>query len=188
MKSIQLIPSVFRRLPGSFAGAVLLGLLAAGLCAAQDTAASSDNNKKPPRKAKIVITDDDLPSHFQDSTPPAQADSASPQPDNAAPAPAPSGGSGSITVPGLLQNATVAEAEALLDKLKNDEQVMNRRYDQLQQKLDAAENSVQRQMYAESLSHRDETVGRKRKQIDDVESALREAKASGSQGDNQHAK
>ena len=165
------------------AGAVLL---TATVTVAQGSDSSSAD-KKPVKKAKVVITDDDLPSHGQDTT--ADADSAGSQAQATGNPDAKAGsGGGSINVPGLLQNATLVDAENLLERLKHDLQTLEQRYDQQQKKLESAETSTQRQMYVDSLAHREQTVSRKRKQIEDLEGAIRNAKNSGAaQGDQQHA-
>src|SRR5689334_13637976 len=128
------------------AGAVLL---TATVTVAQGSDSSSAD-KKPVKKAKVVITDDDLPSHGQDAT--ADADSAGSQAQATGNADAKAGnGGGSINVPGLLQNATLVDAENLLERLKHDLQTLEQRYDQQQKKLESAETSTQRQMYVDSL-------------------------------------
>ena len=169
-------------------------VLAAGallLTATMTVAQSSDSSgsgKKPVKKAKVVITDDDLPSHAQDTaSAPESAGSDSQAADNTGAAKTGSGG-GAINVPGLLQNATLVDAENLLERLKHDLQTLEQRYDQQQKKLESAETGTQRQMYMDSLAHREQTVSRKQKQIEDLEGAIRSAKNSGAaQGDQQHA-
>jgi len=108
------------------AGAVLL---TATVTVAQGSDSSSAD-RKPVKKAKVVITDDDLPSHGQDAT--ADADSAGSQAQSTGnnDAQAGSSGGGSINVPGLLQNATLVDAENLLARLKHDLQTLEQRYDQ----------------------------------------------------------
>ncbi|MGE5206224.1 MAG: hypothetical protein ACM3PW_11440 [Chlamydiota bacterium] len=80
-----------------------------------------------------------------------------------------------ITVPGLLQEGSVSEARALLKSLQHDEEVLLRRYAQIQDKLSRESDEHLRQLYSNSLARRDETLARKRRQIEQVEKAIRAA-------------
>jgi hypothetical protein len=80
-----------------------------------------------------------------------------------------------ITVPGLLQEASVSEARAILKSLQQDEEVLLRRYAQIQEKLSSESDEHLRQLYSNSLARRDETLARKRRQIEQVEKAIRAA-------------
>lgn len=80
-----------------------------------------------------------------------------------------------ITIPGLLQEASVSEARAILKSLQHDEEVLLRRYAQIQEKLSRESDEHLRQLYSDSLARRDETLARKRRQIEQVEKAIRAA-------------
>ena len=80
-----------------------------------------------------------------------------------------------VTVPGLLQEGSVGEARALLKSLQQDEEVLLRRYAQIQEKLSRESDEHLRQLYSNSLARRDETLARKRRQIEQVEKAIRAA-------------
>jgi hypothetical protein len=160
----------------------ILFLIAAGNSAAQSPNTSAGNSGKD-KKAKAVVTNDNISPGSQDSASSAPAKDS----EDASAKPASSASKGTITVPGLLEDATVDEAQAMLDAMKKDEEVLIARYDQLQQKLASADNPVRRQMYTESLSHRDETLARKRQQIEAIESAIQHAIDSGSTHGGNHA-
>jgi hypothetical protein len=80
-----------------------------------------------------------------------------------------------VTVPGLLQEASVSQARAILESLQQDEEVLLRRYAQIQEKLSRESDEHLRQLYSNSLARRDETLARKRWQIEQVERAIRAA-------------
>ena len=77
-----------------------------------------------------------------------------------------------VTVAGLLEQATLPQARAILQSLKRDEQVLLRRYAQIQQKLTRETDQHLRQLYSNSLARRDETLARKRAQIQKVQKAI----------------
>jgi hypothetical protein len=174
-------------------GAILLGsLLGVALCAAQNQGPSDQESlakiarQKPVRKAKVVITNDDVPSR--------------PEPASETPADSPANSAAAaqnqaaqskqdIPPPGLLPGTAIDQAREALENLKQQERVMIGRYDEMQHKLSETNDQSLRRLYSDSLSRRDETLARKRKQIEEAERALRSATEVGStQGDNNAAK
>ncbi len=83
-----------------------------------------------------------------------------------------------ITVPGLLDGGTLAAAEATLKSLQHDEEVLLRRYAQIEEKLATEKDEHLRKLYSDSLERRDETLARKRRQIEEVKKAIEAAKSS----------
>lgn len=83
-----------------------------------------------------------------------------------------------ITVPGLLPEASLKEARAILESLKRDEEVLLRRYAQIQEKLSRETDEHLRTLYSNSLARRDETLARKRGQMAEVEKAIRAGEKS----------
>ncbi len=174
-------------------GAILLGsLLGVALCAAQNQGPSDQESlakiarQKPVRKAKVVITNDDVPGR-PEPTPETSTDS----PANSAAAEQNQAAQSKqdIPPPGLPPGTTIDQAREALENLKQQERVMIGRYDEMQHKLSETNDQSLRRLYSDSLSRRDETLARKRKQIEEAERALRSATEVGStQGDNNAAK
>jgi hypothetical protein len=163
-------------------------MLAAVVCAAQgqsdqDQPLTKVAREKSARKAKVVITDDDLPSRAE----PTVETSASSQTDSPAAEKAEKDDSAqpakqSAAASGPKQPATVDETRALVEQLKQQLQVLTRRYDEMQRKASETDNESLRRMYSESLANRDRTLAQKQKQIDEAERALRLAEAGPTQG------
>ena len=172
--------------------AILLVSLPLGVvvCAAQNQGPSDQESmvkvarQKSVRKAKIVITNDDLPSR-PESTP----ETSSGSPANGAAAAqnqAAQQAKQNIPLPGLSPGATIDQAREALESLKQEERVMVGRYDEIQHKLAETNDRSLHRLYSDSLSRRDETLARKRKQIEEAERAIRLATEAGSTqgGDN----
>jgi hypothetical protein len=180
-------------LPGKIGAILLVSLLGVVACTAQNPGLSDQESvakatrQKSVRKAKVVITNDDLPSR-PESTPETAAgttanSAAAPQ-DQAAQQP-----KQNVPLPGLPPGATIDQARASLESLKREEQVMVGRYDEIQHKLAETNDRSLHRLYSDSLSRRDETLARKRKQIEEAERAIRLATEAGSaQGGNNAAK
>ena len=83
-----------------------------------------------------------------------------------------------VSVPGLLQEGSLQEARALLKSLQHDEEVLLRRYAQIEAKLAGEKDEHLRQLYSNSLGRRDETLARKRGQIAQVTKAIGVAESS----------
>jgi hypothetical protein len=155
----------------AFAALILLFLAPAPLPAqSQDPVSLADvARQKPARRAELVVTDDDLPPGD-----PVPAESAS---DSAPPTPAPDPDSAeakaaSITVKGLLENASLQRAREVLAGLENDRERLLARYAELQKKLGGSPPDSLRRLYLDSLSHRDEVLASKQQQIDSVRKAI----------------
>jgi hypothetical protein len=176
-------------------GAVLLiSLLGVALCAGQNQSPSDQESvakvarPKTVRKAKVVITNDDLPSR-PESTPETSAGSPANSATTAAQKQAAQQSQQNIPLPGLPPGATIDQAREALESLKREERIMVGRYDEIQHKLAETNDQSLRRLYSDSLSHRDETLARKRKQIEEAERAIRIATEDGStQGGNNAAK
>jgi hypothetical protein len=174
-------------------GAILLGsLLGVALCAAQNQGPSDQESlakiarQKPVRKAKVVITNDDVPSRPE---PASETPTVSPANSAAAAQNQAAKSKQDIPPPGLLPGTAIDQAREALENLKQQERVMIGRYDEMQHKLSETNDQSLRRLYSDSLSRRDETLARKRKQIEEAERALRSATEVGStQGDNNAAK
>lgn len=158
---------------------VAAALLAATLCGAQsqDQSVVEAARQKPVRKAKVVITDDDLPSK-PEAAPQSAATSPATVPDSAKEA-ASKQSDQDTTLPGPLEERTGEQAQQLVERLKQEEQALLRRYDEIQRKLADTDNESLRRLYSDSLSRRDETLARKRKEIEEAERALRLASQAG---------
>jgi hypothetical protein len=147
-----------------------VGLLLA-LCGtgwAQERPLPEVAREKSGKAASRVFTNEDL-----ERGRPAETPSAAPA---ASPNPAAAEGSKSrITVPGLLEEGTLSRAREILESLRRDEQVLLRRYAQIEQKLSAETDAHLRQLYSNSLARREETLARKRLQIQQVEKAIEAA-------------
>jgi hypothetical protein len=174
-------------------GAILLGsLLGVALCAAQNQGPSDQESlakiarQKPVRKAKVVITNDDVPSRPE---PAPETSTVSPANSAAAAQNQAAQSKQDIPPPGLPPGTAIDQAREALENLKQQERVMIGRYDEMQHKLSETNDQSLRRLYSDSLSRRDETLARKRKQIEEAERALRSATEVGStQGDNNAAK
>jgi hypothetical protein len=163
---------------------VLITLLSAGTCIAQDQEPSGADRslaqvarEKSSRKAKTVITDDDMPSHPQ----PAPAaptsgraesagsdkDGTSKKEESAKQPPSPTSAPRTLSQPVELD-----EARQLVEQLKQQEQMLIQSYDEIARKLAEADSDSRRRMFSESLANRDVSLARKRKQIEEAERAL----------------
>ena len=72
--------------------------------------------------------------------------------------------------------------------LKQEEAALRRHYDDIQRKLVETKDQSLQRVYSESLSKRDETLARKRKQIEEVENNLHLVSGDrNGQEDNGHA-
>jgi hypothetical protein len=176
-------------------GAVLLiSLLGVAVCAGQNQSPSDQESvakvarPKTVRKAKVVITNDDLPSR-PESTTETSAGSPANSTTTAAQKQAAQQSQQNIPLPGPAPGATIDQAREALESLKREERVMVGRYDEIQHKLAETNDQSLRRLYSDSLSRRDQTLARKRKQIEEAERALRSATEAGStQGGNNAAK
>lgn len=173
---------------------ILIVALALSLNAlAQNQAQSSDDavakvvQKQKARKARIVLTDDDLPHHpipVADIQPIRAA--ATVQSDTANTSASDKAASG-INVPGLLVGGSVDDAKNLLDRLHQEEALLNQRFDQLKRDLANTDSAQLRHVYSDALSHREETLARTRKKIADTEQALAAAGDGKKEGDTNNA-
>jgi hypothetical protein len=176
-------------------GAVLLiSLLGVAVCAGQNQSPSDQESvakvarPKTVRKAKVVITNDDLPSR-PESTTETSAGSPANSTTTAAQKQAAQQSQQNIPLPGLAPGATIDQAQEALESLKREERVMVGRYDEIQHTLAETNDQSLRRLYSDSLSRRDQTLARKRKQIEEAERAIRLATEAGStQGGNNAAK
>ena len=172
-------------------GAILLvSLLGVVVCAAQNRSPSDQESvakvarQNSVRKAKVVITNDDLPSRPA-STPETSAGSPA---NSTAAAQNQAAQQSQQNIP-LPPGATIDQAREALESLKREERVMVGRYDEIQHKLAETNDQSLHKLYSDSLSRRDETLARKRKQIEEAERAIRLATEAGStQGGNNAAK
>lgn len=173
-------------------------LLASLACVAQDSHESLADvvrQNKPARKAARVITNDEIPSVTpvaQVAAPAGTADSdkAVAKEDSTSSPAAPKDKSANvsksgITVPGLLSNGSLQQAQSLLESLKQDRQRLLDNYDKIERKLAETNDDSLRRVYSESLDRRNETMARNDKAIADTESAIRAAQAADAQGDKQ---
>jgi hypothetical protein len=151
-------------------GIALLALGGAGR--AQEQSLAEVAKQKSGKTASRVLTNEDL----ETSRPPEAAVSAR-NPDAQPSTPAEKDSGARITVPGLLEQATLSQARATLESLKHDEQVLLRRYAQIQEKLTSGTDEHLRRLYSDSLARRDQTLGRKRAQIGQVEKAIAAAES-----------
>jgi hypothetical protein len=160
---------------GTSALALLLLAPLAAIAQSQDPASLADVvRQKPARHAEVVLTDDDLPKDAAAAEKPAAAAEQVPADDTAN---KPGAAAISITVKGLLENATLQRARALLASLEGDRQRLLERYAQIQTKLASEHDDSLRHLYLNSLSHRDETLAAKQQQIDSVRKAIEAAEA-----------
>ena len=152
--------------------------MAIALCAlggvgrAQEQSLAEAAKQKSGKTASRVLTNEDLEA----SRPPEAAVSAR-NPDAQPSTPAEKDSGARITVAGLLEQATLSQARATLESLRHDEQVLLRRYAQIQEKLTSGTDEHLRRLYSDSLARRDQTLGRKRAQIEQVEKAIAAAES-----------
>ncbi len=163
---------------GKISGMVLVSLLSAGICFAQDQEQSPSERplstvarEKSARKAKVVITDDDMPSHAKPALEPSVI--ASPDVVAAKKDEATKQQPKQTTVPTTLsQPAELDQAKQLVEQLKQQEKMLIHSYDELERKLAEADSESRRRIFSESLANRDLSLARKRKQIEEAERAL----------------
>jgi hypothetical protein len=155
-----------------FMGMAIVLLALGGVAQAQGQSLAEVAKQKSGKTARRVITNEDL-----EASRPPEAAVSTPNPD-AEPSKAAEKDSGArITVPGLLEQAALTQARATLESLKHDEQVLLRRYDQIQEKLNRGTDEHLRKLYSGSLARRDQTLARKRAQIEQVEKAIAAAES-----------
>lgn len=144
-----------------------LALLLVLVCPAwtQDRPLPEVAREKSGKRASRVLTNEDL-ERGRPAEPAVPA--ASPKPAAAAAGSA----KARITVPGLLEEASLGQARDFLSSLQRDEQVLLRRYAQIEQKLSTETDTQLRQLYSNSLARREETLARKRAQIQQVEKVI----------------
>jgi hypothetical protein len=170
---------------------VLVSLLSAGICSAQEQEPSpSDRSlaevarEKSVRKAKVVITDEDIPSHPQ-AAPQISAsgspDAAAAEKDEAAKKDESAKQPPAQTTPpsALSQPVELDQARQLVEQLKQQEQMLIHSYDEIARKLAEADSESRRRMFSESLANRDVSLARKRKQIEEAERALQGIEKAG---------
>ncbi len=163
---------------GKISAMVLVSLISAGICFAQDQEQSPSERplstvarEKSARKAKVVITDDDMPSHAKPALEPSVI--ASPDVVAAKKDEATKQQPKQTTVPTTLsQPAELDQAKQLLEELKQQEKMLIHSYDELERKLAEADSESRRRIFSESLANRDLSLARKRKQIEEAERAL----------------
>ncbi len=163
---------------GKISAMVLVSLLSAGICFAQDQEQSPSERplstvarEKSARKAKVVITDDDMPSHAKPALEPSVI--ASPDVVAAKKDEATKQQPKQTTVPTTLsQPAELDQAKQLVEELKQQEKMLIHSYDELERKLAEADSESRRRIFSESLANRDLSLARKRKQIEEAERAL----------------
>ena len=163
---------------GKISAMVLVSLLSAGICFAQDQEQSPSERplstvarEKSARKAKVVITDDDMPSHAKPALEPSVI--ASPDVVAAKKDEATKQQPKQTTVPTTLsQPAELDQAKQLVEQLKQQEKMLIHSYDELERKLAEADSESRRRIFSESLANRDLSLARKRKQIEEAERAL----------------
>jgi hypothetical protein len=150
-------------------GAMLLLLVApGGMPWGQDRPLPEVAREKTGKTASRVFTNEDLETaHPQESSAPVSKTSQE--------AVAEKESKARITVPGLLDGETLSQARKILESLRRDEEVLLRRYAQIQEKLIRETDGHLRQLYSDSLARRDETLSRKRRQMAQVEKAIEAA-------------
>jgi hypothetical protein len=165
--------AIFREFEKWTMGAAVALLALGGSAWAQERPLAEVAKEKSGKAATRVFTDEDL-----EASRPAEA--AAPSAGlNAEAAPAGKDTqSARLTVPGLLQEGSLQEARALLKSLQHDEEVLLRRYAQIEEKLAGEKDEHLRQLYSNSLARRDETLARKRGQIAQVTKAIGAAESS----------
>jgi hypothetical protein len=162
---------------------VLISLLSAGICAAQEQSPSERPlstvaREKSTRKAKVVITDDDMPSHAKPAPEPSAT--ASPEIAAAKKDEAAKQQPKQTTAPtSLSQPVRLDQAQQLVEQLKQQEKMLIHSYDELERKLAEADSESRRRIFSESLANRDLSLARKRKQIEEAERALQRIDKAG---------
>ncbi len=129
--------------------------------------------EKSGKTATRVLSNEDL-----EAGRPAEPAPAAPMATAEAPAAAKSAAGPRITVSGLLDGGTLAAAQGTLKSLQHDEEVLLRRYAQIEEKLATEKDQHLRKLYSDSLERRDETLARKRRQIEEVKKAIEAANSS----------
>jgi hypothetical protein len=178
------------QLSRTLAALFLLSVLAPAPGFAQE---QSDQNQslvkaareKSAHKSKVVITDDDMPSHPEPPAETAPGSSASSQTEKQDDA-AQKGDEQNAKTPKQVsapKDLTLEQAQALVDRLKEQEKSLIRQYDELQEKLNGTTDALLRDVYSNMLSKRDEVLSNKRKEIDQAEKGLQMAQARQSQGE-----
>lgn len=151
-----------------------LALLALGRSAwAQERSLAEVAREKSGKTATRVFTDEDL-----EASRPAEAVPSSAGLKTEAATAGQDQQGARVTVPGLLQEGSLQEARALLKSLQHDEDVLLRRYAQIEEKLAGEKNEHLRQVYSNSLARREETLARKRGQMEQVSKAIGAAENS----------
>ena len=143
-----------------------------GIVRAQDQSLAEVAKQKGGKTASRVITNEDL-----EASRPPEASVRVPVADTEPSKLGEKDSGPRITVLGLLEQATLSQARATLESLKHDEQVLLRRYAQIQEKLTSRTDEHLRKLYSDSLSRRDQTLARKRAQIEQVEKAIAAAES-----------
>jgi hypothetical protein len=143
-----------------------------GVARAQDQTLAEVAKQKNGKPASRVITNEDL-----EASRPPEALVPPPVAGTEPSKPAEKDSGARITVPGLLEQSTLGQARATLTSLKRDEQVLLRRYAQIQEKLTSGTDEHLRKLYSDSLARRDQTLARKRAQIEQVEKAIAAAES-----------
>jgi hypothetical protein len=173
-------------------------LFSALFCIGQDTDQSLGDlvrQKKPERKAARIVTNDEIPSvtpiaqssaptGVSDTEKAAANDASSSNPATPKDKSANASKSG-ITIPGLLSNGSLQQAQSLLESLKQDRQKLLDNYDKIDKKLAETNDDSLRRVYSDSMARRNETLARNDKAIADTESAIHAAQAADAQGDKQ---
>jgi hypothetical protein len=167
----------------------LVLLFSVGLSAQDSDRSLADvaRQSKGAHKAARVVTNDEIPSVTPDPGPQTSAalsennrTASSDKPSSAAGRPETRGtaapGKGGITVPGVLANGTLQEAQNALDTLKHDRQLLKDNYDKIERKLAETNDDSLRQVYSESLARRDTRLAEKDKSIAQLENAIRAAR------------
>jgi hypothetical protein len=170
---------------GKIGAMVIVSLLSAGICFAQELEQSSSERplstvarEKSARKAKVVITDDDMPSHTKAAPEPSAT--ASPDVATAKKDEADKQQPKQTTAPNTLsQPVTLDQAQQLVEQLKQQEKMLIHSYDELERKLAEADSESRRRIFSESLANRDLSLARKRKQIEEAERALQQIDKAG---------
>lgn len=167
----------------------LVLLFSAGL-RAQDSdrpLAEVVRQSKGARKAAHVVTNDEIPSVTPDPGTQASAsltenshtanlDKRSSAADRTETRGTATPGKGGITVPGLLANGTLQEAQNLLQTLKHDRLLLVDNYDKIERKLAETNDDSLRQVYSESLARRDARLAEKDQSIAQLENAVSAAR------------
>lgn len=146
-----------------------LALLLVLICPAwtQDRPLPDVAREKSGKRASRVLTNEDL-----ERGQPAEAAPSAPATSLKPVAAAEGSAKARISVPGLLEEGSLSQARELLSSLQRDEQVLLRRYAQIEQKLSTETDAHLRQLYSNSLARREATLARKRAQIQQVEKAI----------------